>query len=158
MQHIALERRARLATDKLAPVRGPRWVSWRGHRPSDGDRRAGRRLEEYRSDRLTRDVRQSASRASADEAQLAAKETHYVEVVAQHFGHHEPFLVLHEGLPDEGGALAAGIRQKAGIDGCHAGKHDFPQVASVDPALELAIPGPETPILVHHQSDFVLDP
>ena len=52
---------------------------------------------------------------------------------------------------------AAGVGQEAGIDHRHARQYDLAEFPRRNPALEIAVPRPETPILMHHEAELAVN-
>ena len=151
MQFGVGERRARLASDDFQAIRGTRRIARSHHRAGYLDRRARRRFQEDRRYRLAGHIGNCARAARRDYAQLAAEIAHDVEMVDQHFGNHQPLLELCVGFAHEQGATAARVGQQSGRHRSHAREDELPQLARSNPALQLAIPRPEPPVLVRHQ-------
>ena len=157
-QFPIVKHRARLAAHDLETIRRAGRVAGRRHRAGHIDRRAGICLEEDRGERFAAHVRNRARRARADNGELAAEKAHHVEMMDEHFRDHQLRLVLHEWLARERGPLAARVGQKAGRDHRHAREEHVAKVAGDDPALQLSVPRPEAPVLVHHEPHFALGP
>ena len=152
------ERGARLAADDFQVIRRTRRIARRRHRAGHLDRRAGGRFQEDGGHGLPHHVGNGARAAGGDHTQFAAEEAHDVQMVDQHLGDHQPLLVLRVGLAHEQRPKAGGVRQQSGRERRHAREDQVTELARGDPALELAIPRPEPPVLVRHEARLAVDP
>src|SRR5262245_14712897 len=75
----------------------------------------------------------------------------------QHLGYGKSLFVCHEGLALKRRPPAAPIGKEAGGDRCHTGPAQVPKRTVIELALESAVPRPETPVLMHHQTDAAVD-
>ena len=151
MQYRVRESGARLAAYDFQKIGGARGIAARHHRSRDFDRRARCGFEEDGRHRLAHDVGNRARPARGHHSQFAAEIAHHVQVVNQHFGNHQPLHVLRIGLAFDERSAAGLVGQQSGGDRRHPGKHELAQLAGRDPSLQLAVPGPEPPVLVRHE-------
>ena len=83
--------------------------------------------------------------------------SHHVQVMNQHFGNHQPLHVLRIGLALD---AAVGGRSTSGnspeVIVAIRASTKLAQLAGRDPSLQLAVPGPEPPVLVRHEPRLAL--
>src|SRR5215470_12320805 len=132
---------AGLASDHLESLERPRWKAGRRHGPGHDHRGTLRCLHEDRGEGLALDFVDAARRPRAHHAQWPHEPAHYIEVVDQRLGDHEAGLERHEGLALERRAAAARIGQEARGKERQVAKEPAADLALVEPALDLAIPG-----------------
>ena len=147
---VAQRDRAAVA-DELEIVDQGRWMAMGQEIADQHDRCAGGGSEAHGGAVFAGEIGTEPRDRGGLDRHGAEQEAKRVDVMDQYLHHQQPLLRLEERLSRERRPHPIGLRQEARGQDRHAALMHAPDGAVIEPGLELAIVGPETPVLVHHQ-------